>query len=202
MEFLSNEHYANLFLDEKTIQNYAVLKLYVNKENTELVEKYREAIHKHNTHTKENTYYNSGFDLFLPSTTIFRDIIKTQMVNLEVKTEMLFCKLYFHSGNGSVVGAIVSPSPFYLFPRSSFSKTPLMLANHTGIIDTGYRGNLLAAVRWLGSGEDLSHTEDKHNRLFQICHPSLCPLYVVLIDDEQQLSSTSRGEGGFGSTGK
>ena len=32
-----------------------------------------------------------------------------------------------------------------MYPRSSIYKTPLRLANNTGIIDSGYRGNLMGA---------------------------------------------------------
>jgi dUTPase len=41
---------------------------------------------------------------------------------------------------------------------------------------------------------------EKHTRLFQICHPSLCPVFVVLVD-ESELNLSERGDGGFGSTG-
>jgi dUTP pyrophosphatase len=73
-----------------------------------------------------------------------------------------------------------------------------MLANHVGIIDSGYRGNLMGAFRLLGQSE---YTVEKHNRLLQICHPSLCPVIVKMVD-ENELSCTTRGSGGFGSTGK
>ena len=91
-----------------------------------------------------------------------------------------------------------------VFPRSSMSKTPLMLANHIGIIDAGYRGSLMGAFRCLKIPEGHTclhaYNVEKHTRLLQICHPSLCPVYVELMD-ESRLSVTSRGSGGFGSTG-
>ena len=33
---------------------------------------------------------------------------------------------------------------YYLYPRSSISKTPLRMSNSTGIIDAGYRGEIIA----------------------------------------------------------
>jgi dUTPase len=36
---------------------------------------------------------------------------------------------------------------YYLYPRSSLSKTSFQLANSVGVIDAGYRGNLMAKVR-------------------------------------------------------
>jgi dUTP pyrophosphatase len=204
---LPNEHYANLFLTEQTCQNYAVLKLSVSTSHPELAEAYREAVYKHNSNTRDNLYYNSGFDLFLPTETEFTAPFQTKMLNLEVKGEMIHTRIFVSTDKNNIVGAVSIPSPYYLYPRSSIAKTPLMLANHTGIIDAGYRGNLIAATRWLansGSNEPsnvIPYSVEKHTRLFQVCHPSLCPVYVVLVP-ETELTSTARGEGGFGSTGK
>ena len=80
------------------------------------------------------------------------------------------------------------------------SKTPLMLANHTGIIDAGYRGNLMVALRSLYFDNDNCYTIKSGTRLFQICDPKLRPIYVQMVD-ESELSNTERGVGGFGSTG-
>lgn len=85
--------------------------------------------------------------------------------------------------------------PYYLYPRSSISKTPLMMANSVGIIDKGYRGFIMAKVRNLGS---VGYKVEEGTRLFQICSPDLSPIKVKMVS---QLSTTSRGEGGFGSTG-
>ena len=126
-------------------------------------------------------------------------------------------------------------SAYYLYPRSSLSKTPLMLANHVGIIDMGYRGNIMAAVKYVPTKEDLNNvicqtvnylldkspveckdiTSDKirenvisqlpkftiksGTRLVQICAPNLDSIEIKLVDN---LSQTSRGTGGFGSTNK
>jgi hypothetical protein len=77
-----------------------------------------------------------------------------------------------------------------------------MMSNHTGIVDAGYRGNLIGAFRWLAGGDAPEYTVAKHTRLLQICHPALCPIVVIMIKDETELSTTERNEGGFGSTGE
>lgn len=88
------------------------------------------------------------------------------------------------------------PRGYYLYPRSSTgSKTPLRLSNGTGIIDFGYRGVLTACVDNI-SNEDYSAV--KGQRLFQLCSPDLSPI-TVNVNDE--LSTTSRQSGGYGSTG-
>ena len=90
--------------------------------------------------------------------------------------------------------------PYYLYPRSSISKTPLLCANSVGIIDRDYRGNIMGKVRYLPFDLEAKdpYLVDKGTRLFQICSPDLHPIKVKLVD---QLTETSRGEGGFGSTG-
>ena len=85
-----------------------------------------------------------------------------------------------------------------MHPRSSLSKTDLRLANSTGIIDAGYRGPLIGMFDCLKDGYQVS----KFTRLLQICAPSLMPIYVRVVDTIDELGpETSRGEGGFGSTG-
>ena len=84
---------------------------------------------------------------------------------------------------------------YYLYPRSSISKTPLRLANSVGIIDSGYRGNIMAVVDNIS---DEPFDIQKGQRLFQICGRFLEPINLTLVDT---LSDSERGNGGFGSTG-
>lgn len=84
---------------------------------------------------------------------------------------------------------------YYLYPRSSISKTPLRMSNSMGIIDAGYRGEIIAKVDNL---TDTDYILEKGVRLFQICDASLEPIEIKIVDS---LSETTRGEGGFGSTG-
>ena len=85
---------------------------------------------------------------------------------------------------------------YYLYPRSSISKTPLRMANSVGVIDYGYRGEIMACVDNI-SNED--YMIEKGTRLFQLCAPDLSLVTFQLVD---KLSDTDRGIGGFGSTGK
>lgn len=90
-----------------------------------------------------------------------------------------------------------SPTGFYMYPRSSTgSKTPIRLSNSVGIIDAGYRGELMAL---LDNVSDQPFEMKRGERYFQICGPELNKLSHRLV---KELSETERGEGGFGSTGK
>jgi dUTP pyrophosphatase len=84
---------------------------------------------------------------------------------------------------------------FYIYPRSSLSKTPLRLANSVGIIDAGYRGNLILALDNIKTDP---YTIQKGQRLAQICAPNLESINLCICQD---LSTSDRGAGGFGSTG-
>ena len=86
--------------------------------------------------------------------------------------------------------------PFLLMPRSSIAKTPLRLCNSIGLIDGGYRGEIMAAVDNI-KGED--YTVEPNQRLFQLVAMNGSPISFEIVND---LSESSRGKGGFGSTGK
>ena len=155
--------------------------------NDELLSLYKNKVESHNTMVMVSSTPDSGFDLFIPNDQTFNNyhhssgIWKPLFVDLNVKATMI--------ENDKCVG-------FQIYPRSSISKTPLMLANQVGIIDSGYRGSLIAAFRSFQQ----EYKIEKHSRLVQICHPTLKP-FIVKIVSEDQLSTTERGEGGFGSTG-
>ena len=80
-----------------------------------------------------------------------------------------------------------------LFPRSSFSKTTLNLANSVGVIDSGYRGSIMLKFRYLEEGA----VYDVGDRVGQLL---ILPYPAIEFEEVEELSSTERGEGGFGST--
>lgn len=84
---------------------------------------------------------------------------------------------------------------YYLYPRSSISKTPLIMANSVGIIDAGYRGEICGMVRNCTSE---LYIVKKGEKLFQLCSPDLKPIDITITTN---LSDSIRGENGFGSTG-
>jgi len=186
--------YVNQFLDGNINFNFAVMKLNVNSiENPDLFNLYSCQVKEHNKNMASvGSFPNSGFDLFVPKKTVFQFPFETVYIDSQVKAEMLYY---------DVSQKVLNTCGYMVFPRSSISKTPLMLANHTGIIDAGYRGNLIGAFRLLEKPEyQDTYTVEKDTRLLQIVHPSLCPIFVVIVD-EYELTPTDRGTGGFGSTG-
>ena len=86
--------------------------------------------------------------------------------------------------------------PYLLMPRSSIAKTPLRLCNSIGLIDAGYRGEIMAAVDNIKLEP---YTVEERQRLFQLVAMDGSPIQLQLVDE---LTETLRGAGGFGSTGK
>jgi len=84
---------------------------------------------------------------------------------------------------------------YYLFPRSSISKTPLRMSNSIGLIDGGYRGEIMAMCDNIKSE---TYTAEKGQRLFQLVATDSSPIHFELVEE---LEMTTRGTGGFGSTG-
>ena len=87
-------------------------------------------------------------------------------------------------------------SAYYLFPRSSISKTPLRHCNSIGLIDAGYRGEIISAVDNI---KNTPFTIKRGQRLFQLVSMDGGPISFEIVSE---LSDTDRGDGGFGSTGK
>ena len=85
-----------------------------------------------------------------------------------------------------------------LFPRSSNSKTDLYLTNHVGVVDSGYRGEIMFKYRPL-DGILNSKIYQVGERVGQIV---ILPYPAVSFEEVEQLSDTERGNGGYGSTGK
>ena len=84
-----------------------------------------------------------------------------------------------------------------VYARSGLAcKRGLAPANKVGVIDSDYRGEIFVVLFNHGS---VAQTIENGERIAQlIITPVLQPAYEMA----QDLSDTSRGEGGFGSTGK
>ena len=131
-----------------TVPSPLTLYLYVDGGDKTLREKYMDAANKHNDKVDNSPYPDSGFDLYQPKKI---RLVPINPVLLEIYSCDMKVKAAMYEG--------VQPVGYYMYPRSSISKTPLRLANSVGIIDSGYRGNLGAKFDeiegWVGwEGED------------------------------------------------
>lgn len=82
-----------------------------------------------------------------------------------------------------------------LFPRSSVCKTSLNLSNSVGVLDSGYRGEVMFKYRYPEQGL----VYDIGDRVGQLI---IMPYPQIKLVEAEELSTTERGEGGYGSSGK
>ena len=84
-----------------------------------------------------------------------------------------------------------------VLPRSGLASAHgLTMANAPGLIDAGYRGEVICAVVNLDRNEPVKIARgDRIAQLVVVAVPDLDPIWV------DELPSSKRGEGGFGSTG-
>ena len=97
------------------------------------------------------------------------------------------------------------------FPRSSVSKYNLTLANSIGLIDADYRGEVLLRFKYNWQPEDYRIRTDNllegrvnfdklYNKGDKVCQLKVTKVENVKFELVDELDSTNRGDGGFGST--
>jgi dUTP pyrophosphatase len=181
----------NGFQNNTSIKQIMVLNLFVAQISDDLKNGYLNAANKHNLSLIEDPhFFNAGFDLFLPEDYWFSKNVVNK-ATFKVKCSAKIVNISDEHLTSYYTG-------YYMYPRSSLSKTALRLANSVGIIDAGYRGPLI------GMFDCLTETYEvlEFTRLLQICAPNLMPIFVKVVDTVEELGpETGRGEGGFGSTG-
>lgn len=85
----------------------------------------------------------------------------------------------------------------FVFARSGLaSKNGLCLANGVGVVDSDYRGEIKVAVL---NSSDKPYTIQPFERIAQLV---FMPVVKAVFEQCDKLEDTSRGSGGFGSTGK
>jgi len=103
--------------------------------------------------------------------------------------------------------AIEPPEGYHveIFPRSSISKYDLVLANSVGLIDFGYRGEILIRFKYIDPIRYVEEIEklplkvyEKGNKIAQLVIRKTERAVFELVEE---LSETKRASGGFGSSG-
>lgn len=168
---------------------YMCLKIFIDSDDYDLKRKYIESINERHLIMENNINdIDAGFDLFSPEA---QQLTSTNINKLDYKISCS-AQIITHNNTSYNTG-------FYMYPRSSISKTNIRLANNVGIIDAGYRGHLIGMF-------DVIYVDatnvNKFDRYLQICAPGLIPIIVEMVASSEYLGGeTARGDGGFGSTG-
>jgi dUTP pyrophosphatase len=186
---MSNNNLTDSLLN--TYGSYMHLRVFVQDQtesSSVLKNLYSITVEKRNKKMMESPdFIDAGFDLMIPVDTEFSSN-KVNKVDFGI-----LCSSTMVTSSGKEFN-----TGYYIHPRSSLSKSAMRLANSTGIIDAGYRGNLIGMF-----DAKVDCKVDKYERLLQICAPGLVPIVVTIVDKLGDLGGeTVRGTGGFGSTGK
>ena len=90
-----------------------------------------------------------------------------------------------------------------VYPRSSNRKTDAYMTNHVGVIDSGYRGEIMVSFKLRdykeGQIQQLFKPYEVGDKIAQLIIVPYPKIEFKVVDE---LSTTERGEGGHGSTGK
>lgn len=85
-----------------------------------------------------------------------------------------------------------------LFPRSSLTNYNLLLGNHVGVIDSGYRGEITFKFKYTYN-YDIPKEYEVGDRVGQLL---IIPYPQIELVEADELSSSERGQNGYGSTGQ
>ena len=83
----------------------------------------------------------------------------------------------------------------FVFPRSSIARTGLALSNAVGVIDSGYRGEVMAKFRRVQIPAEEYKVGERIAQLVVMPYPE------VNFEEVAELSVSDRGVGGYGSSG-
>ena len=85
-----------------------------------------------------------------------------------------------------------------VFPRSSVRNYDLSMSNSVGVIDSGYRGEIMVTFNIL----NLHTVENSYQIGDRIAQLIIMPVPLAKYVEVEELSETQRGQQGHGSTGK
>lgn len=86
-----------------------------------------------------------------------------------------------------------------IFPRSSVSNKPLMMANSVGVVDSCYRGEVTAKFNITDTRQSAFAHYQEGDRIAQMI---IIPYPEIEFEETDSLSESDRGTGGYGSTGR
>ena len=134
----------------------------------------------------KGTYASAGYDLYAD--------VRSDDDDIGVIT------IYPHQTLMITTGISVEiPNGYFggIFARSGLStKKSLRPANCVGCIDSDYRGEVIIALH---NDSNVQQEFSNHDRIAQLV---IIPYLDVEFEEVDKISTTNRGEGGFGSTGK
>jgi len=192
----------------QSYDRFMLLRIFVDSDDKKLIQKYKETTNNHNIKVlnalnmieSSQTHIDAGFDLFVPCDIVSNSESKEEIRDNKYKVDhKVVCSALMMTDSGRQFN-----TGYYLYPRSSITKTNLRLANSVGIIDSGYRGHLIGVFDYINDIDSSSSTKiiTAYDRVLQVCAPGLVPILVEMVENIDSLGATDRGNNGFGSSGR
>lgn len=160
------------FLNNQSVKQYAILKLYIEDDNWRSF--YKNKVNEHNIKINETKYPISGFDLYIPRA---QDVDGNESVTVDMKIRCSMTSDVAYNG-------IFVPVGFYLHSHPSLSTTPMRFVNGSNIVNSGYRRSIISIFDNLSRETQLM---EKHSPIVQICSPDLRPIIVEIVDSIHSL---------------
>jgi hypothetical protein len=155
---------------------YMLLKIFVDSDDEALIQKYVQSASDHNEKLLENpSHYDSGFSIYFPEDITLSDIQHQVCIDYKIKCCAEMYKFDLHTR----VNGVKYATGFHTYVRSGPTFRLLRLSNNHGIIDSGYRDNIIVE---LDKMNNQPATFGKFTTLMQICAPNLLPIKVVIVD--------------------
>ena len=124
---------------------------------------------------------SAGLDLYAA--------LKEEIILKPGEIKSISTGIAFHIGDKSIAG--------FVFSRSGLSsRNGIALVNSVGVIDSDYTGEIICPMINLSKN---TYTIKPKDRIAQIV---FMPIYLANLALCDELESTERGSGGFGSTGR
>lgn len=175
---------------------------------------------------KKGTLRSTGYDIVATSDPEIVGVLSEGSTSLyesidyiQYKTNLRMAVQKDHQTNGEL-GFVEIDYDIFAMPRSGVSKYNLVLANCIGLIDADYRGEVLVRFKYIWQPTDLIYVptsdgnssgissrivgkpnlEKIYNKGDKICQLKVTKVETVEFNLVDELDTTQRGEGGFGST--
>lgn len=207
------------------------LDIFVDSTDAELYEKYKDAVRHHNNHLVSQDCYDAGFDLFTLTENKHREsqaLLVNRNLGTVTLDFRVTCKASMVHDNGKehpTAFLLVPRSSLTKTPYRFTNSVGIIDSSYRGNVKAIIEMNPVEAhdaqVVWrIENQEGCERKEstsvevtgrmeipsrtcplEKYCRLFQLCSPTLCPIFITLVSTKEQLGMTKRGDGGFGSTG-
>lgn len=168
LEKMENAHGSN--------KNFALLRIVFGEQMPEeIARKYKYHISIHNESQLNTRFPTTGFTPIMPNEILFDKAFTKKTVDFHIKMEM-----WYRSNDSYDFCA------FDVLPSIDLSSAPLIM--QPIVIESNCRKSLSVPFLYFPTNPDIKWTLNKWTGPVKIYHPTRCPLYILVEEDESALT--------------